>query len=73
MDLPLSDQVIALIRTVISLAVAGLTVLGFTHYGFVLASAYFGVALAAFTTTQLALGRTMRPRNTPAPAAPDTD
>lgn len=64
MDLPLSDQIIALIRTALSMAVAVVTVLGFMRYGFTLASAYFAVGLAAFTSMQLALGRTLRPRNT---------
>lgn len=72
MDLPLSDQVLSLIRTVISLAVAVATVLGFTRYGFALASAYYGVGLSAFVMMQLALGRSMRTRTAP-PAPATTD
>jgi hypothetical protein len=61
-DLPLSDQVMALIRTVISLFVAAATVAGYMHFGFALASAYFGVGLGAFTAMQITLGRAMRSR-----------
>lgn len=72
MNLPLSDQVIALIRFTLSLVVAAFTVWGCVHFGLVRGSAYFGIGLVVVTTMQLVSGPALRGRNAPAPA-PDND